>query len=116
MLPTRRKDRTDRTRRYAKPTAPAAPHALSALVMRVPVGSPACPSFARINLPSLFAVFLAGCANASLVGILSDGRLSFPANRSLGGSPNAGARPPSQVVLPIQSWTLGQAYPRAPPI
>ena len=56
------------------------------------------------------------CANASLVSILSGVRLSRPACRSLAGSPNAVARPPSQVFLVIQSWLLRQAQPRAPPI
>ena len=67
-------------------------------------------------LGSVFVAALVVCANASLVGILSGARLSFPASRSLGGSPNAGARALAQVVLPIQSWTLRQAQPRAPPI
>lgn len=60
--------------------------------------------------------FLVACASASLVGILSGARLSFPVYRSLGGLPNAGVCLPSQVVLATQSWTLRQAYPRAPPI
>jgi hypothetical protein len=60
--------------------------------------------------------FLVACANASLVGILAGARLSFPPQRSLSGSLNAGAWAPSQVVLSIQAWTLRQAYPRAPPI
>ncbi len=64
----------------------------------------------------VFVAFLVACANASLVVVLSSARLSFPACRSLAGSPNVGARPPSQVVLAIQSWTLRPAYPRAPPI
>ncbi len=50
--------------------------------------------------------FLVACANASLVGILSGARLSFPAYRSLAGSPNPA----------IQSCTLRQAQARAPPI
>ena len=62
------------------------------------------------------AAFLVACANASLVGILSGARLSFPAYRSLPGSPNAGAWAPSQVVRAIQSWTLRQTQARAPPI
>ena len=60
--------------------------------------------------------FVVACVNASLVGILSSARLSFPAYRSLAGSPNAGALPRSQVVLAIQSWTFHQTYPRAPPV
>ena len=59
--------------------------------------------------------FLVACANASLVGILSHARLSFPACRSLAGLPVASSSHPSQVVLAIQSWTLRQAYPRGPP-
>ncbi|MFH1418379.1 MAG: hypothetical protein ABII12_08865 [Planctomycetota bacterium] len=59
---------------------------------------------------------LAACANASLVGILSGARLSFPTFRSLAGSPIAVAAPRSPIVLPIQSWTLRQGYPRGPPI
>ncbi len=57
-----------------------------------------------------------GCANASVVGILSRARLSFPDRRSLAGSPIVVGRHPSQVVMAIQSWTLRQAHPRAPPI
>ncbi len=59
--------------------------------------------------------FLAGCANASLVTIVSDARLRFPRCRSLGGSPNAVGWVPSQAVPAIQSWILRQAHPRAPP-
>jgi apolipoprotein N-acyltransferase len=62
------------------------------------------------------AAFLVACANASLVGILSGARLSFPACRSWAGSPIAGACAPSQVSSAIQSWTLRQAHPRAPPV
>ncbi len=60
--------------------------------------------------------FLVACANASLVTTLSIARLTFPACPSLATSPNAVGRLASQVVLAIQSWTLRQAYPRAPPI
>lgn len=60
-------------------------------------------------------VSLVACANASLVGILSGARLSFPYSRPLAGLTNAGARLPSQVVRAIQSWTLRQMHPRAPP-
>ena len=60
--------------------------------------------------------FLVACANASLVRILSGARQSFPAYRSLAGSPNTGVWFPSQVVLVIPSSTLRQAHPRAPPI
>jgi apolipoprotein N-acyltransferase len=70
--------------------------------------------FARL-LGYVCTAFLVACANASLLGILSGARLSFPACRSLTGSPNAGAWAPSQVVLVIQSWTRRQAHPRAPP-
>ena len=38
------------------------------------------------------------------------------AHRSSAGSPDAGARLPSQVFLTIQSWTLRRAQARAPPI
>ncbi len=58
----------------------------------------------------------AACANSSLVTVLSCARLSFPAYMLLGGSPNVGGWLPSQVGPAIQSWTLRQAYPRAPPI
>ncbi len=60
--------------------------------------------------------FLVACVNASLVSILSGARLSFPAYRSLAGSPSGGGWLPSQVVLAVQSCTLHQANPRAPPI
>jgi len=60
--------------------------------------------------------FLVACVNASLVGILSRARLSFPACRSLAGSSNTVGRLASRVVLPIQFWTLRQAYPRGPPL
>lgn len=72
----------------------------------------------RIGRPAgyISTAFLVACANASLVGILSEAYLSFPARRSLARSPRAGARPSSQVVLAIQSWTLRQAHPRAPPV
>jgi len=59
--------------------------------------------------------FPAACANASLVGILSGARLRLPGCRSLAGSPNARARPPSQVVLAIQSLAFRHGNPRAPP-
>ena len=36
--------------------------------------------------------------------------------RSGAASPNAGLWLPTQAVLTIQSWTLRQAHPRAPPI
>ena len=61
------------------------------------------------------AAFLVACVNASLVGLVVRARLKFPACKSPVGSPDAVGRLPSQVVLPIQSWTLCQAYPRAPP-
>ena len=60
--------------------------------------------------------FLAACANASLVGILSGARLSFAANRPLAGSPNAGAWSPAHMILVLQSWPLRQAHARAPPV
>jgi len=56
------------------------------------------------------------CVNASLVGFLSGARLRFPTYRSLVGSPNVVGRLASQTFLAIQSWTLRQAHPRAPPI
>ena len=70
---------------------------------------------ARLLSYVLLASLLAG-ANASLVGIASSARLSFPAYRSLAGSPNTVGRLPSHVVLATKSWTLRQSYPRAPPI
>ncbi|MEE9294376.1 MAG: hypothetical protein V3W34_05340 [Phycisphaerae bacterium] len=63
----------------------------------------------------VFTAFLVACANTSLVYIVSGARLGFPAYKSLAGSPNVAAWHPSQVVLALQSWTLRQAYPRAPP-
>lgn len=60
--------------------------------------------------------FLLACANASLVGMLSRARFSFPPSILLPESPNAVGWHPSQVFLAIQSWTLRQADPRAPPI
>lgn len=60
--------------------------------------------------------FLVACANTSLVGIASGARLSFPAYMSFAGSPDAGVWLPSQVFLTIQSWTLRQTHPRAPPV
>ncbi len=63
----------------------------------------------------LLASLLAG-GSASLLGIVTGARISFPARRSLAGSPNVVGHLPSQVVLAIQSWTLRQAHPRAPPI
>ena len=59
---------------------------------------------------------IVACANASLVGLLSRARLSFPAYRSLAGSPDVVGWLPSQAVLPIQLWILRQAHPRAPPM
>ncbi len=59
--------------------------------------------------------FLVACVNASLVGILSGARLSFPPCRSLAASPNVVGHLASQIILAIQSWALRQAYPRAPP-
>ncbi len=64
----------------------------------------------------VFVAFLVACANASLLVVLSSARLSFPACQSLAGLANAGTWLPSQGVLAIQSWTLRQANPRAPPI
>lgn len=62
------------------------------------------------------AAFLVACANASLVGIVIRVRLIFPACKSPVGSPTVVGRLPSRVYFAIQSWTLRQAYPRAPPI
>lgn len=64
----------------------------------------------------VFVAFLVACANASLVGILSATRLTFPVSASSTGSPNDVKWLPTQVVLVILSWTLRQANPRAPPI
>ena len=60
--------------------------------------------------------FLVAWANASLITILSDARLSFPVHKSLSGPPNLVGWLRSQAVPAIQSWTFCQAYPRAPPI
>ncbi len=62
------------------------------------------------------SAFLVACANASLVGIVSGARVSLPPWPLLGGSPAVIAWLPSQVVLAIESWTLRQAHPRAPPL
>lgn len=59
--------------------------------------------------------FLVASANASLLGIASRAHLCFPDNRSWAGSLNIVVRLASQVVRSIQSWTLRQASPRAPP-
>ena len=59
---------------------------------------------------------IVACVNTSLVGILSRVRLSFPSCRSLAGSLNVMGRLAGQVVQRIQSWTLRQAHPRAPPV
>ncbi len=59
--------------------------------------------------------FLVACANASLLGIVAGVRLSFPAYRSFTALPNFAGWLPSQVLLPIQSRTLHQGSPRAPP-
>ena len=72
----------------------------------------ACFSF----LPLFVAVRSLRPATAALAGIPCGARLSFLAHRSLPGSPNAAARSPSDVALAIQSWSLRQAHPRAPPI
>ena len=64
----------------------------------------------------VFVALLVVCAKASLLGILAGARLSFPACRSWAGSPNAGTWLPSQVFLAIQSCTLRQGHPRAPPM
>ncbi len=64
----------------------------------------------------VFVALIVACANASLVSILSGTRLSFPACRSLAGSPNVVRRLASQSVLAIQPWTLRQVQARASPI
>lgn len=61
-------------------------------------------------------VLLPARVNTSLVGILSRARLSFPACRSLGGSPIVVEWIPSQVVLAILPCGLRQVHPRPPPI
>ncbi len=61
------------------------------------------------------ASFLVACANASLVGLVNRTHLRFPACKSPVGSPTVVRRLMSQLCLAIQSWTLRQAYPRAPP-
>ena len=60
--------------------------------------------------------FLVAWANASLVSVLSEARLSFPAQQSFGGLPNPVGWLRSQVVPAMQSWTFRQAFPRAPPL
>ncbi len=59
---------------------------------------------------------LLAAANASLLGIVSGARLSFPACRSLAGLANTVGWLPSLVVQAIQAWPLRQANPRAPPL
>ncbi len=88
---------------------------LSALLTATALRSPDHHWLARL-LAYVCTAFLVACANASLVTTLSIARLTFPACPSLATSPNAVGRLASQVVLAIQSWTLRQAYPRAPPI
>ena len=63
----------------------------------------------------VFAAFLVACANASLVGFVVRARLRFPVCKSPFGSSAVVGRIPSQVNMAIQSWTLRQAFPRAPP-
>ncbi len=70
--------------------------------------------FVRL-LGMVVTAFLVACVNASLLGIVSAARLSFPTSRSLTGSLSAVGRLLSHVVLAIQSWKLCQAHPRAPP-
>ncbi|MFQ5461126.1 MAG: hypothetical protein ACE5E5_00700 [Phycisphaerae bacterium] len=62
------------------------------------------------------SAFLVACVNASLVGILSVVRLRSPQDPAVGASPQPLGWLPSQEVLPIQSWIVRQANPRAPPI
>lgn len=61
------------------------------------------------------AAFLVACVNATLVTVLRGARLSFPSCRSWDGCPNAAGWHASRLVLAIQSWSIHQAYPRAPP-
>lgn len=55
------------------------------------------------------------CANGSPVDIVSGAHLNLPDDRSWPGALNIVGRLASQAVLPIQSWNLRQARPRAPP-
>ena len=71
--------------------------------------------FARL-LGYVCTAFLVACVNASLVGILCGALLRFPAHRSLAGSSNGGACPPSQMLLCVECWALRQTYPRGPPL
>ena len=59
---------------------------------------------------------LLACVNASPVGIVNGARLSLPAWRSVAGPLNVVGWLPSRTFLTIQTWTLRQADPRAPPI
>ena len=61
------------------------------------------------------AAFLVACANASLVGIVIRARPRFPTCKTPVGPPTVVGRLTSQLCLPIQSWTLRPAFPRAPP-
>ncbi len=118
------------TTRSARPAVPYYPRAsaratlqdqdyLNGLRQGLLTGSQAGASqlhwIARL-LGCVCTAFLAACANAWLVGIMSRARLSFPACPSLAGPPNAGASLSSQVVQAIKPWTLRPAHPRAPPI
>lgn len=60
--------------------------------------------------------FLVACVNASLLGVVTAARLNLPAGRSWDLSPGPVGWLLSQVFPAIQSGTLCQAHPRAPPI
>ncbi len=59
--------------------------------------------------------FLVACVNAVLIGMVSRVRLSFWGYRSFARSADIGKSVLSDTFLLIQSWTLRQANPRAPP-
>ena len=117
MLPTRRKDRTDRTRQCVKPTAPAAPHTLSALLMPLPVGSPACSSLARTSLHPLSVPIPVVCADASSLAPagLRNARLKTGGQRSLVGLLAFESCRSLQICLTVQVFALHEGHPRAPP-
>lgn len=70
------------------------------------------PTYPALRGPETYAIR----PSKPLAGILSGARPRFPAARSLAESSNAGAWAVAQTVRAIQTWTLGQARRRAPPI
>lgn len=63
-----------------------------------------------------FVAFLVVCVNASLLAVLSNGRLKVPCWRSLAGLPDSGKIHLSQTLLYPRLITIFPGYPRAPPL